>query len=86
MAKRHSGHIRSTHVPVHHGRHVDKERHKGGPRYTGPTEQHKSLGGMPNDHMLDPPSHNLHLRGRVGHERGISKGHLRPDKRLGYTR
>jgi len=80
------GHVGVHRSLPHHGVKVDKERHHGGPRYTGPTETHHSLGGMPNEHELDPKNRSLHLRGRTGTGKGVHQPRTHADKRLGYTR
>jgi len=88
MARGHRGH--HGHVGTHrslpsHGVKHDKELHKGGPRYTGKTETHHALGGMPREEHLDPPNRSLPLRDRTGHgSRAQPRTHA--DRRLGYTR
>jgi len=80
------GHIGTHRNLPHKGVKEDKETYKGGPRYTGRTETHHSLGGMPGEHELDPPNRSLGMRGRTGHEEKRKLGTTRPDRRLGYTR
>jgi len=79
------GHVGTHRNLPHHGVKHDKEHHKGGPRYTGPTETHHSLGGMPNEHELDPKNRSLALRDRHGHG-ATHQPRTHADRRLGYTR
>jgi hypothetical protein len=85
MAKGKHGHVGTHRSLPSHGTVVNKERHKGGPSYSGRSENHGSLGGMPHEHALDPPSRSLSMRHRTG-QGASGTPRTAPDKRLGYTR